>query len=208
MAIQRPLGPQSVASVVPTQAQFRTAKRSVYEKKAFNAELVPGLLSQTYGPPGTKFADLTIGATIGDFFDSQELKAYEQYRFDSIELYAYNVNPDCNVRIMTALDFTDAAVDTWEQIRMRSNMSTAVLTIQNSMQMIAKWKPVPDYVEVSGPSPSNRVGKPGEWFSCEAFTQPFLGIKLHMEGAGVLTSEVDPKVGLLMRAHVTFKATV
>merc|ERR1712224_890982 len=120
---------------------------------------------------------------------------------DEVEVFAYSLVADNNVRFHTIVDLDDTNVIPWSEMRKRSNTSMAVLRANNPMQVVAKFKPVPEFTPVAGGDPSNRVGKPMQWIDCRADTQPFVGVKFHLEGETLLTpGTVDPKVGFLARA--------
>jgi len=202
-----PLGPQSVANVLPRATRWRTVATEAFQARAFSVECVSSTSTpQTYGPVGTKFANLALSYTLSEFYTPAEITRWDAYRIDEIQVYAYLIDVDCTVRVMSAIDMDDMNVPTWSDIRKRVNLSTAVIRLQNPMQLIAKWKPYPDYTPLAGESPSNKIGKPGEWFDTRADTQGFNGLKIHMAGASPLASNVNPTVGFLARAKVTWRA--
>lgn len=202
-----PLGPQSVANVLPRATRWRTVATEAFAAKGFNVTCVASTTaSQTYGPVGTKFIDFSLFYNLSEFYTPADISRWDAYRMDEIQVYAYLIDADCTVRVMSAIDQDDVTVVGWPDFRKRVNTSTTVLRLQNPMQLIAKWKPYPDYDPVSGTSVSNKVGKPGEWFDTRADTQTFLGLKLHLEGSSPLAQNVDPKVGFLARVKVTWRA--
>lgn len=204
-----PLGPQSVANVLPRQTQWRTFKQSAFQTRGFNAECVASTTStQVYGPTGTKFFDLTLSYVLSEFFISNYISRYDAYRFDEIQVYAYLITADTTVRIMTSIDQDDTSVQNWGDFRKRSNVSTTVLRLQNPMQMIAKWKPYPLYNATQGDSVENKIGTPGTWFDTKSAQQTFGVLKIHAEGSSPLADQVNPTIGFLARGVVTFRAPV
>lgn len=203
-----PLGPQSVANVLPRQTRYRTLAHEAFQSKAFATELREGVTStSTYGPVGTKYLDITLLYKLTEFFVSDQIKRWDAYRIDEIQVYAYLIDADCTVRIMTSIDQDDTSVISWGDLRKRTNVSTTVLRLQNPMQLIAKWKPYPLYTPTTqGDSVANRIGVPGTWFDTAASSQPFGALKIHMEGSSPLAAQVDPKIGFLARAKVTWRA--
>jgi len=204
-----PLGPQSVANVLPRQTRWRTFEQSCFQSKGFNVTCVPSTTStQCYGPVGTKFFDLTLQYRLSEFFISNYLARYDAYRFDEIQVYAYTVTADTTVRIMTSIDQDDNSVISWGDFRKRSNVSTCALRLNNPMQLVAKWKPYPQYDSTQGDSVANKIGVPGTWFDTKAAEQTFGILKIHAEGSSPLADQVEPVVGFLARAVVTFRAPV
>lgn len=202
-----PLGPQAVVNVLPRAVRWRSVTTEAFQANSFNLECVASTTStQTYGPVGTKFADLALSYVLSEFYTPAEISRWDAYRFDEVQVYAYLIDADCTVRIMCAIDMDDTAVIPWADLRKRVNTSTTVLRLQNPMQLIAKWKPYPNYTPVVGESPSNRIGKPGEWFDTRASDQVFNGLKLHCEGSSPLASTVNPTIGFLARAKITWRA--
>jgi len=202
-----PLGPQSVANVLPRAVRWRSVTTEAFQANSFNLELVASTTStQTYGPVGTKFADVALSYVLSEFYTPAEITRWDAYRIDEIQVYAYLIDVDCTIRVMNAIDMDDTSVIPWPDMRKRVNTSTAVLRLQNPMQLIAKWKPYPDYTPLAGESPSNKIGKPGEWFDTRASTQGFNGLKIHCAGASPLAANVNPTVGFLARAKVTWRA--
>lgn len=209
MTVALPLGPQSVANVLPRATSWRNIQQSAFQSKSFSAECVQSTsTSQVYGPVGTKFVDLTLAYELSEFFIQNYLARYDAYRFDEIQVYAYLVTADTTVRVMTSIDQDDTAVVNWEEFRKRSNVSTTVLRLQNPMQLIAKWKPYPQYTPTLSDSVDNKIGTPGTWFDCRADQQTFGALKIHAEGSSPLADQVNPTVGFLARAVVTFRAPV
>lgn len=204
-----PLGPQSVANVLPRQTRWRTFEQSCFQSRGFNVTCVQSTTStQTYGPVGTKFFDLTLQYRLSEFFISNYLARYDAYRFDEIQVYAYTITADTTVRIMTSIDQDDNSVISWGDFRKRSNVSTCALRLNNPMQLIAKWKPYPQYDSTQGDAVSNKIGVPGTWFDTKASEQTFGILKIHAEGSSPLADQVEPIVGFLARAVVTFRAPV
>jgi len=204
-----PLGPQSVANVLPRQTQWRTFKQSAFQSRGFNSTCVQSTTStQVYGPTGTKFFDLTLSYQLSEFFISNYIARYDAYRFDEIQVYAYLITADTTVRIMTSIDQDDTNVESWGDFRKRSNVATTVLRLQNPMQLIAKWKPYPLYTSSQGDSIENKIGTPGTWFDTKSAQQGFGVLKIHAEGSSPLADNVEPVVGFLARGVVSFRAPV
>jgi len=202
-----PLGPQSVANVLPRATRWRMVQTQAYQSKSFNVECVASTsASQTYGPVGSKFADLALSYVLSEFYTPAEISRWDSYRIDEIQVYARLIDVDCTVTVMSAIDMDDSNVLTWPDIRKRSNLSTAVLRLNNPMQLIQQWKPYPDYQPSAADDPSNKIGKPGEWFDTRASNQGFNGVKIHCVGASPLANNVNPAVGFLAIAKVTWRA--
>lgn len=208
--LANPLGPQSTAVVIPKQTRFRTFATEVWQSKGFAVELVDSTDSdQVYGPVGTKFADLTLGYTLDEFLDSSDYSNWDAYRFDEIQVYGALLTSEANIRVHSSIDADDTTVASWQDFRKRPNASTAVVRFNNPMQLIAKWKPFPEYsassTTVGANQTNNKVGKPGQWFDTRAFQQSFLGLKIHLEG-DLFTGVGDPRMTFLARAKIALRA--
>merc|ERR1711924_197151 len=127
---------------------------------------------------------------------------------DEIQVYGITLTSEANMRVHSSIDADDTAVVTWNNFRKRPNASTAAIRFNNPMQLIAKWKPFPEYTAsattVGANQTNNKVGKPGQWFDTRAFQQSFLGLKIHIEGDYLRVG--DPRITFLARAKIALRA--
>jgi hypothetical protein len=191
-----PLGSASVATRAEVP-KYRINTRHVFQLRA--EPVVTGTVTnpdQASLPVGSQFADAIFAYNLKSFYESSSglLAVYDQYRIRWIEIYAEQAYEgpgiDLNKTIYASVDHDDINLPNWLEIQSRENVSMTCIRNNNPKQVVARFKPVANFVNAAGDSPSNIIPNSNAWFDVAANTQDFNGLKVHFEAPGGSTTSL------------------
>jgi hypothetical protein len=161
-------------------------------------------------PVGNQFGNAAFYYTLKSFYENSSglLHVYDQYRFKEIEVYAEQVydgpGVDIHKTVFASVDYDDASIPTWQEMQSRQNVSMTVISDVNPKQVVARFKPVANYVNTNSSSPANLIPHSNEWFDLAATAQRFNGLKVHFEAPGGSTTSLR----FSARAVIQFRGKV
>jgi hypothetical protein len=156
---------------------------------------------------GSYFSTDAYDYAIRNFLTSTSglVTVYDQYRFDSIEVYAVVdsfLPPYRPIMVTSSVDYDDSVSGDWYTMSQRNNTKTSVLTVTKPQVMLAKFTPRGNYITAVGDSPSNSIANPTSWWDLANLTQTFNGIKIHA------STQNQASIRYYAKAKVSFRGKI